>query len=358
MTLQLEIINPLTFPGWDELLLSHPESNFFHSTMWAGVLCDTFAYEPLYFTGIDNNKLSVLIPVMEINSPLTGRRGVSLPFTDICEPIIGDPARFNDAMANVLDYGEKSRWKSFVLNGGTRFLQEKTPSHNYYTHVLDLTRDEEQIFAGFQGSTKRNVKKAIREGVQIEISESSESINEFYRLYGITRRRHGTAIEPLAFFENVYRNVISKGNGNVVLASHGKKYIGTAVFFHFGKFVFYQFGASDLTYQHLRPNNLIMWEAIKWYRQKGFELFSFGTTEFDNTGLRQFKSGMATTEETLGYYVYNFEKHDFIFHRSLHSPKKRNILRMAPITFLKLLGAIFYRHTNSYYYLNTRNNKS
>jgi hypothetical protein len=94
-----------------------------------------------------------------------------------------------------------------------------------------------------------------------------------------------------------------------------------------------------------------MWEAIKWYSQNGFESFSFGTTEFENSGLRQYKSGMATTEQTLGYYVYNFKKRDFIPHISLHGPLKRKVLKKTPIKFLKLLGALFYRHTNSYYYL-------
>jgi lipid II:glycine glycyltransferase (peptidoglycan interpeptide bridge formation enzyme) len=61
--------------------------------------------------------------------------------------------------------------------------------------MLDLTKDESQIFAGFRSSTKRNVKKALQQGVQIEICNSMESIEEFYRLYAITRKRFGTAIE-------------------------------------------------------------------------------------------------------------------------------------------------------------------
>ena len=89
-TITVEIINPLQFTGWDELLLTQPESTFFHSSHWARVLYDTYGYKPLYFTVRDNDKLSALVPVMEIDSFLTGKRGVSLPFTDFCEPIIRD----------------------------------------------------------------------------------------------------------------------------------------------------------------------------------------------------------------------------------------------------------------------------
>jgi len=88
--LQLDIINPLNYKGWDELLMSAEGYSIFHSRAWARVLHDSYQYHPLYFTIIDGGKLSALIPVMEVKSAVTGRRGVSLPFTDYCRPIVSD----------------------------------------------------------------------------------------------------------------------------------------------------------------------------------------------------------------------------------------------------------------------------
>ena len=88
--MDLQIIDPTEYVGWDELLLSVPAANIFHTASWANVLKESYDYRPLYFTRIKNSKISVLIPIMEINSGLTGKRGVSLPFTDYCEPIIDD----------------------------------------------------------------------------------------------------------------------------------------------------------------------------------------------------------------------------------------------------------------------------
>ena len=84
--LHLQIINPLEYPGWDELLLGTDGYSLFHSSSWARVLHESYRYKPLYFTCIENGKLSALIPMMEVISFLTGRRGVSLPFTDCCQP--------------------------------------------------------------------------------------------------------------------------------------------------------------------------------------------------------------------------------------------------------------------------------
>ena len=351
MSLKLQIINPLEFNGWDELLLTNQESSFFHSETWARVLYDTYKYTPIYFCAFQDHKLSALVPVMEINSKLTGRRGVSLPFTDTCEPIIGHHIPFHAVMNTIIQYGKKARWETFVFTGGTRFFRERTPSRRFYMHMLDLTKDEKQIFSGFRSSTKRNIRKSLREGVQIEISNSLESFTEFYKLHIKTRKRYGGAIEPIHFYRNIFKHIISRGNGIVFLASYKKRIIAAAVYFQFGKCTNFQYGASDLKYQHLRPNNLIMWEAIKWYLQNGFESLSFGVTECENSGLRQFKNGMATTEQTVCYFVYNFLKNNFIFHNSLNTPTKRKILRNTPIQMLRILGKLFSKHTNSYYFL-------
>ncbi len=74
MNIDHESINPIEYPGWDDLLLSQPDYSFFHSSHWARVLHDSYGYKPCYFSIIDNQKLSACIPVMEIKSVLTGTR--------------------------------------------------------------------------------------------------------------------------------------------------------------------------------------------------------------------------------------------------------------------------------------------
>jgi len=72
-------------------------------------------------------------------------------------------------------------------------------------------------------------------------------------------------------------------------------------------FPYNKYGASEKAYHHLRPNNLIMWEAIKWCAQNGFKTFSLGRTEPENEGLLQFKQGWGTTEKIIkeiGYFLH------------------------------------------------------
>lgn len=61
-----------------------------------------------------------------------------------------------------------------------------------------------------------------------------------------------------------------------MLASFKGTIIAGAIYFHFGEKAVYKYGASDVKYQQLRPNNLVMWEAIRLYCQNGYKSFCFG----------------------------------------------------------------------------------
>ena len=122
--MDIQIVNPITYPGWDELILSNGGCSFLHSSVWARVLVESYGYTPLYFTVIENGKLQALVPIMEINSFLTGKRGISLPFTDFCDPIILNGAPFPELLNCIIEYGQKHGWKYLELRGGQDFLRE------------------------------------------------------------------------------------------------------------------------------------------------------------------------------------------------------------------------------------------
>src|SRR5947207_2430121 len=98
-------IDPLQYPGWDSLLAAHPGSSFFHSTAWARVLRDAYGHAPAYFCGFANGQLTELLAIAEVSSLWTGRRGVSLPFTDFCRPLKAPGERGGNLYEAAMEYG-------------------------------------------------------------------------------------------------------------------------------------------------------------------------------------------------------------------------------------------------------------
>jgi len=343
-TMEVEIINPLEYPGWDDLLLSQHDHSIFHTTHWARILHESYGYTPLYFTLFHDGALSALIPVMEVNSWITGRRAVSLPFTDYCEPIMTENGIFPELMEALLSQGRKSKWKSIELRPMNALPSQYLPASVYFGHALDISRSEDDIFGNLRDSTKRNIKKAKKEGVEVTFSDSMDSLTQFCRLNCITRKDHGLPPQPAVFFKKIHEHILSNGLGTVALAKHQGKYIAGAVYFHFSDQAFYKYGASDKAYQNFRANNLIMWEAIRLYCTKGCAGLQFGRTEPQNDGLRQFKAGWGAREYPIHYYKYDLRQNAFVKGAMKLTGIHNRIFTMMPLPLLKISGSMLYKH--------------
>ena len=200
------------------------------------------------------------------------------------------------------------------------------------------------MFYGFKDSARRNIKKANREGVEARIFNTLDSVKEFYRLNSLTRREHGLPPQPYGFFRSLHQHAISKDHGFVALASHQGKSIAGAVFLHSGKKALFKYGASDRKDQNLRGNNLVMWEAVKWYSQNGYRSLHLGRTEPENEGLIQFKAAWGATEHPLSYYRYDLRKNAFVSGSSKVSGLHNMIFRRMPLPLLNTAGKWLYRH--------------
>jgi hypothetical protein len=343
-TLDVKIINPLAYPNWDDLLEGTEGEVFSNSTAWVKILHESYGYTPLYFSIFEGNRLSALLPVFEVKSLMTGLRGVSIPFTDYSNPIIGDETKFTHLFNHIVEYGKNREWKHLELRNGVKHLRDAPFQKSYFGHILDLNHNEQWIYAGLMESTKRNVRKAVKEGVTAKFSHSADAIEKYYILHCITRKRQGIPPQPLTFFKKIHENIISRGAGFVVLGEYNNNVIAGAVFFQYGEKVSFKFGASEMKYQHVRANNLVMWEAIKHSCYNGYKSFCFGRTDMDNQGLRHFKSGWGSKENLICYYRYDLEKDTFLNKDEKIKPLYKKIFSKMPIPLLKMAGTLLYKH--------------
>jgi lipid II:glycine glycyltransferase (peptidoglycan interpeptide bridge formation enzyme) len=180
--------------------------------------------------------------------------------------------------------------------------------------------------------------------VLVTLSDSLQGVREFYRLHCLTRKRHGVPPQSVRFFEKLHQHVIAPGLGFTALARHGEATVAAVVCLHFGANALYKYGASDESYQLLRANNLVLWEAIKNCARAGLRSFSLGRTDLDNEGLLAFKNGWGGSRTDLNYYRYDFASSAFVRGRERDLEPCKSLLRKLPIEVLKLLGNIAYRH--------------
>jgi hypothetical protein len=344
MSLNISFIDPTETNKWDNFIHSFPAYSFFHTSVWAKVLMRTYNYRPHYLLAEEGENPKAALPLMEVNSWLTGSRAVSLPFSDDCEPLVSSDVGFKEILDLVIDHCKKKKLNYLEIRGGSKFFDNVLESTFSYNHILDLTFGEEQIFKKLSSNTERNIKKAIRNKVSVDLSNSYSALEEFYIMNCITRKKHGLPPQPLKFFRNLYDFVLHKNKGIVIIGRYNGKSIAGAVYLLVGEKALYKYGASLFEYQDLRANNLVMWEAIKYFTGQGFNEFSFGRTESENVGLRRFKNGWGVKEQIINYYRYDLRKNDFIKTSTNTSEFKNQMFRRIPLPALKIIGSAAYRH--------------
>jgi hypothetical protein len=340
----IRIVDPLSIADWDRQVGRLPEATFFHGAAWLRVLHDSYGYRPLYFVQGEPGRPHSVLPVMEVDSRLTGRRGISLPFTDACEPPVANATTMQELFDTALDYGAARGWKYLECRGGRAMLPGTPISTAFHGHCLDLRRDEAALLAGCDGAVRRAIKKAEQNGLEIEFSQSAAAMKDYYRLHCLTRKRHGLPVQPGKFFRAIQRHVLAAGQGWVALArQHGRPVAG-AVYFHAGRTVHYKYGASDNAYQHLRANQLVMWRAIQRYAAEGFQTLDLGRSSLANAGLRTYKLNWGAVEKRIDYYRCRLPDRRFITAKDAAEGWHTRIFRLMPVPLLRFIGTMLYRH--------------
>src|SRR5258705_3628038 len=85
--------------AWQTFVESHPNSRIFHTSGWLEALRRTYGYEPIVYAASNGRSITSGIPFCRIRSRLTGRRLVSLPFSDHCQPLVAETEQFRDLLA-------------------------------------------------------------------------------------------------------------------------------------------------------------------------------------------------------------------------------------------------------------------
>ena len=336
----VRIIDPLHDPDWDNHVQSFENASFFHSSAWARTLVSTYGFRPIYHVAPD-----VAVPLMEVNSRITGRRAVSLPFTDECPLLYRNAHDLPETIANIIDAGRSRGWRYVEFRSNKGHTGSPSPSASYLTHTIGLrAADEDGMLGQLRPPVRQSIRKAERSGVEVSSCRDLSSVRDFYRLNSLTRREHGLPPQPWAFFRNLHDHVLAHGQGRVVLARLRGTPIAGAVFLHSGRQALYKYGASDRRFQTFRPNNLVMWHAIGNYAREGAETLSLGRTRRENEGLRRFKLGCGAEESELHYLKYSLEQNKFVTDRDHVAGWHNAVFRHLPLPCLSLIGRLLYKH--------------
>lgn len=338
-------IDPLQDGRWHRFALKHPNASIFHTPAWLEALKRTYGFKPeVLTTSPPGHELANGLVFCRIASWLTGRRLVSLPFSDHCEPLLDREDSIDELLRTVKHdlgiWGAKCiEIRPVDVSLANR--EEFCPAKAFWLHKIDLRPNLSELSRAFhRDCVLRKIRRAEREFLCCEDGRSASLLQEFYRLYVLTRRRHGLVPQPLTWFRNLVECLGPKLTISVVRKERNA--IASIVTLLHNTTVVYKYGCSDLSHNRRGGFQLLFWRAIQRAKNDGLTDFDLGRSDCDAVGLIAFKERWGSARSALTYWNYSPVQPNP--HNWNELSVVRNLVRRLPIVALTTAGRLLYKH--------------
>jgi hypothetical protein len=164
----------------------------------------------------------------------------------------------------------------FTMDDGRRVGFEQRISTTYET---DLNRSELELFNALKRDCRTSVRKAQRCGVIVEeAAPNEEFIQEYYtQLTDVFLKQNLLPTYSLQKIRTFLQYLSPTGNIALFRARNKEgECIATAICHGLEKFALLWGTASSRKYLHLRPNEVLHWHALLYWKRRGAEFFDWG----------------------------------------------------------------------------------
>ncbi len=347
--MSIYMIDPLQDPRWEEFLQKYPGASVFHTPGWLEALRRTYGYQPgVVTTSPPGEELKNGLVFCRIDSWVTGRRMVSLPFSDHCEPLIDNPGNLGVLLSFLESQLTSENWKYFELRPlRPQAVDGEAQGHlglseEFILHRIDLRPELDEVFRNFHKScVQSKIGKAEKEGLTYEDGRTESLLMKFYHLLLLTRRRHQLPPQPLVWFRNLMDCLGDKLS--IRIASKDGRPIASIVTLAYKSSLVYKYGCSDEKFHNLGGMAFLFWRSIQDAKRIGAREFDLGRSEPDNAGLIAFKNHWGASQSRLVYFRFPAPQPQTSKDGAWMQLAKQVFGRM-PDSLLTTAGRFLYRH--------------
>jgi CelD/BcsL family acetyltransferase involved in cellulose biosynthesis len=302
--MKLVSVDPLQDAVWTRLIASSPLASLFHAPEWIACVSSVYGFEPRAFVLLSAEDVPIGgIHLCTIND-IRGERVVSFPFSDFADPLAPDIDTWRALFAPISD--EIRPFYVRALHSPLPAQQtELQATKQTAWHALNISPELDHIWMQIDESARRAIRKAQRMGVTVRPAETISDWRAFFAFHlDIRRRKYSLLAQPFAFFLALKEQFVDKGRGVLLLAEVEGRVIGSVLYLGWKDTLTYKFSASDLDALAYRPTDLLIWEGVRYAKDRGYRIIDFGASDLDQPGLIRFKRKYADSEKHITFLRY------------------------------------------------------
>ena len=148
----------------------------------------------------------------------------------------------------------------------------------YDSYRTDLSKSEDEIFNGMESACRRCIRKAEKSGVTIEEAHDSGFADEYYgQLKDVFAKQGLVPTYGVDRVRGLIKHMEPTGRLLLLRARDADgKCIATGIFPGFNQIAEFWGNASFRQSQSLRPNELIHWYAMRYWKCRGAAIYDWG----------------------------------------------------------------------------------
>jgi len=301
--MSIDVINTLPEDEWRSFVWQHQRGNIFHTPEMFQVFARTKGHQPELWAAANNKRiLAMFIPtkISLLNGFLRRLTMRAVSYGSVlCQP----DQEGREALSQLLSvYADSQNEKPLFtelrnissLDSVQAVLQDRGFRYeNHVNYLIDLDLPPDIVFQNIGARTRKNIRHALNQGkVKIEVVKERDKIPACYDLL---RKTYQAARVPLAdssLFEAAYDVLSPKGMVRFTLAYIDQKPVGVSVDLTYNRVIYGWYGGVDREYRSHVPNEVLMWNILKWGAENGYRVYDFGGAGDPDAeyGVRDFKA--------------------------------------------------------------------
>ena len=257
---------------WDSFVRETPGGHPLQLSGWRDVMRKTYGYETHYLmVQQEDGIVRGVLPLFTVASRLTGKRLMTMP-GGLCAV---DEQAAAALLARAETLGADAGVGSITLQD-SREVWSSTwhleSNHVYW--LLALPDEEETLWSQLDGNIRRQVRKARKNGLRVEIDRRGDSLQAFYEMFCEFTHQAGTPVFSYQFLQNIVTTFPEEFN--IVLVWHEEKPIAGYFQLEMGDRMYGLWGAALQQTLNLRSAYLALWEIMSDAIGSGFVFLDMG----------------------------------------------------------------------------------
>ena len=334
------IISTSEGAGWDNYVLGHPGSFFYHLYGWSGAFQETFGFKRYYLQAKVGEKVCGILPLILAEAAFS-RKLVSIPVGAHASVLADDINIENALILRAQELAGNLKCDYLELRGKKSAGQEFITKDLYVNFIKPLPQNKEECLLRMPRKARASARHAIDSGLTCEIGLTYFDI--CYEIYARNQKHLGSPVVAKQWFEVLARNFRDKTN--ILVVKHNGKCIASVLAFFYKDTVIPFYGASLPGYDKYYPNNFMYLKLQEYGVEKNYKYFDFGRSR-KGAGSYYFKinQGFEPAQLYYQYFLCAAKKIPDIN----PSNKKFDLARLAwrrlPLFMTKRLGPIIFKY--------------